>query len=227
MGERQAARLGAGDDRAARMSRLSAWLSQHVVSGGEIMHGPWGKHVDVPAGGAGWDADSAVSSLSREHYSGLVRMTALLIRDPARAEEIVQDSFAALHASGRRLGDSERALRYLRQCVVTRSRSVRPRRTGAGHDAAGAAAGGPPPGPEATAGRASSAIVGALHGLSAPQREALVMRYYAGLAEPEIAEIMRISERAVRQHTERALAALREALDSTGDTTAPGLLIAS
>lgn len=194
------------------MSRLSAWLSQHAVSGDEIMHGPWGKHVNVPAGGAGWDPDGAVTALSTEHYSALVRMTALLVRDAVRAEEIVQDSFAALHASGRRLRDSERALCYLRQCVVTRSRSVHPRRTGTGRDEAG---------------RASSAVVRALHGLSAPQREALVMRYYAGLAEPQIAEIMRISERAVRQHTERALAALREALDSTGDTTAPGLLIAS
>jgi hypothetical protein len=36
---------------------------------------------------------------------------------------------------------------------------------------------------------------------------------------------MRISERAVRQHTERALVSMRAVLDGTGDTL--GLLIAS
>src|SRR5207237_1091077 len=45
-------------------------------------------------------------------------------RDVATAEEVVQDSFIAMHAAWRRLRDTEKALSYLRQSVVNRSRSV-------------------------------------------------------------------------------------------------------
>ena len=58
------------------------------------------------------------------HYRSLVRLAALLVRDVATAEEIVQDSFIAMHGAWRRLRDNEKALSYLRQSVVNRSRSV-------------------------------------------------------------------------------------------------------
>ena len=58
------------------------------------------------------------------HYRSLVRLAALLLRDVATAEEVVQDSFVAMHGGWRRLRDSEKALSYLRQSVVNRSRSV-------------------------------------------------------------------------------------------------------
>ena len=73
---------------------------------------------------ADWDADRAVTALYSTHYRSLVRLAALLVRDVATAEEVVQDSFVAMHGGWRRLRDSDKALSYLRQSVVNRSRSV-------------------------------------------------------------------------------------------------------
>jgi RNA polymerase sigma factor (sigma-70 family) len=190
------------------------------------MHGPWGRHIDDLDGGGGGDADRAVTALYREHYSALVRLASLLVADAARAEEVVQDSFVALYACWRRLRGGERALCYLRQSVVNRCRTVRPRRLVAGRDAPGPGADVPDAGREPVPGAGSSAVVLALRVLPARQREALVMRYYVGLSEAEIAEIVGISERAVRQHAERALESLRAVLDTVGNAD-PGLLIAS
>ena len=58
------------------------------------------------------------------HYRSLVRLAALLVRDVATAEEVVQDSFIAMHTAWRRIRDNDKALSYLRQSVVNRSRSV-------------------------------------------------------------------------------------------------------
>src|SRR6202161_2170129 len=73
---------------------------------------------------ADWDADRAVTALYSTHYRSLVRLAALLLRDVSTAEEVVQDSFVAMHGGWRRLRDSDKALSYLRQSVVNRSRSV-------------------------------------------------------------------------------------------------------
>ena len=71
-----------------------------------------------------WDAGRALAELYAAHYQALVRLAALLVRDKATAEEVVQDSFVAMYASWRRLRDSGKASSYLRRCVVNRSRSV-------------------------------------------------------------------------------------------------------
>src|SRR6266540_3417163 len=62
-----------------------------------------------------WDADEAVTALYTVHYRSLVRLAALLLRDLATAEEVVQDSFVAMHGKWQRLRDPDRALAYLRQ----------------------------------------------------------------------------------------------------------------
>jgi DNA-directed RNA polymerase specialized sigma24 family protein len=69
-----------------------------------------------------------VSALYLTHYRSLVRLAALLVPDLASAEEIVQDSFAALHCAWLRMAETHDALGYLRRSVVSRSRSEpRPR----------------------------------------------------------------------------------------------------
>ena len=73
---------------------------------------------------AEWDAERAVTALYGTHYRALVRLASLLLRDVSTAEEVVQDSFVAMHDSWRRIRDTEKALSYLRQSVVNRSRSV-------------------------------------------------------------------------------------------------------
>ena len=77
----------------------------------------------------GWSADRAVTELYSLHYRALVRLAALLVRDTPTAEEVVQDAFVAMHGGWQRLRDAEKALAYLRQAVVNRSRSVLRHRT--------------------------------------------------------------------------------------------------
>jgi DNA-directed RNA polymerase specialized sigma24 family protein len=141
-----------------------------------------------------------VSALYEEHYAPLVRLAALLVRDTATAEEIVQDSFVAVAAAGRRR-DTDGALDFLRQSVLDRSRSVL--RHGI---TPGPAATGPPP--------CSPPLLAALGALPARQREVLVLRYYANLSEEQAADTIGISRAAVRRHATRANAALRTLLDA-------------
>jgi RNA polymerase sigma-70 factor (sigma-E family) len=162
---------------------------------------------------ADWDADRAVTALYTTHYRSLVRLAALLVRDVATAEEVVQDSFVAMHGGWRRLRDSDKALSYLRQSVVNRSRSVLRHRVVVDRNA-------PKPAPDmpsaehgAIALLERSAVVSALRTLPPRQREALVLRYYGDLSEAQIASTMGISRGAVKSHTARAIAALRSVLE--------------
>jgi RNA polymerase sigma factor (sigma-70 family) len=53
-----------------------------------------------------------------------------------------------------------------------------------------------------------SAVVSALRLLPGRQREAIVLRYYADLPEPEVAQAMGVSRGTVKSTTARGLAAL-------------------
>jgi RNA polymerase sigma-70 factor (sigma-E family) len=155
------------------------------------------------------DADSAVAALYRLHYRFLVGLAALLVPDIALAEGLVQDSFVAMHSAWRRLEDGDRALSYLHQAVVSRSRSVRRRRAVAGENLPGL-------GPGAAAELERSALVSALWRLAPRQREVVVLLYYADLPEAQVASAMGISPGAVRRHAARAMCVLRAELRGTG-----------
>jgi RNA polymerase sigma-70 factor (sigma-E family) len=160
-----------------------------------------------------WDADQAVTALYSAHFRSLVRLAALLVRDVATAEEVVQDAFVAMHGAWRRLRQPDKALSYLRQSVVNRSRSVLRHRAVVEKYA--------PKGlPDAQSAENGamvelerSAVVKALSALPTRQREALVLRYYGDLSEAEIAQTMGISRGAVKSHTARGMAALRSVLE--------------
>lgn len=160
-----------------------------------------------------WDADTAVTALYSAHYRSLVRLAVLLVRDVASAEEVVQDAFVAIHGAWRRLRDPDKALAYLRQSVVNRSRSVLRHRAVVEKYAPK----GLPDAPSAEHGAIGeferSAVIEALRSLPARQREALVLRYYGDLSEAEIADAMGISKGAVKSHTARGMAALRTVLE--------------
>jgi DNA-directed RNA polymerase specialized sigma24 family protein len=139
------------------------------------------------------DADRAVTALYLTHYRPLVALAARLVQDLAAAEEIVQDSFVAAHAARRRRPDAGLALSHLRRSVVDRSRSRRPHRAGVGQlapallpDRLDRLA---PPVlldrlavlPQRGAELERSAFISALWALPAPQREDVVLRYFADL----------------------------------------------
>jgi RNA polymerase sigma-70 factor (sigma-E family) len=158
------------------------------------------------------DVDRAVTELYAAHYRALVRLAVLLVRDTPTAEEVVQDAIVAMHEGWHRLRDKEKALAYLRQAVVNRSRSILRHRLVADRNLQEA----PPDMPSAEQGALvlldRSAVVAALRDLPERQREAIVLRYYADLSEAQIAATMEISRGAVKSHTSRGMASLRTVL---------------
>lgn len=164
------------------------------------------------------DADEALVALYTSHYRSLVRLAALLLHDVPAAEDVVQDAFVAVHGSWTRLRDTDKALAYLRQAVVNRSRSRLRRLKVADRKA-------PSLLPVEAITYVSSAeqsalasverarVMAALRGLPQRQREVLVLRYYSDLSEAQIAEAMGISTGAVKSHASRGMATLRQRLE--------------
>jgi RNA polymerase sigma-70 factor (sigma-E family) len=160
---------------------------------------------------SGWSADDALELLYVAHWRRLVRLAVLLVREVGTAEEIVQDSFIAVHARWNRLKDPDKALAYLRQSVVNRSRShlrhLSVVRRHAEHEA--------PLPPTAGADHTAydhvrrTTVLDALRRLPRRQREVLALRYYLDLSEAEIADLLGISRGAVKSHASRGAAALR------------------
>jgi DNA-directed RNA polymerase specialized sigma24 family protein len=160
-------------------------------------------------------ADQMVTRLYAAHYRQLVRLAVLLVHDLPTAQEIVQDAFVALHDAWRQRG-GESPLSYLRQSVVSRSRSVlHCRAANPGPPGSAPGAGGQHP----MTGLADPVVIRALIALPAQQREALVLNYYAGLSDAQIGAAMGISKHTAQGHIVRAMDGLRAVLDQAPEPT--------
>ena len=163
-----------------------------------------------------WSMDDAVTQLYSLHYRALVRLAALIVGDTPTAEDVVQDAFVAMHGGWQRLRDAEKALAYLRQAVVNRSRSVLRHRAVVDKNLQKA----PPDMPSAEHGALvqleRSAVVAALRGLPDRQREAIVLRYYVDLSVAETAAAMGNRHGTVKIYTFHGMTALRAALERSG-----------
>jgi RNA polymerase sigma-70 factor (sigma-E family) len=159
-------------------------------------------------------APLTISDLYRDHRMRMVRLAVLLVDDPSTAEDVVQEAFAGLHRHWSGLRDEAAAIGYLRTAVVNGSRSVlRRRRTARDYV----------PPHQVTARSAESlallstehqAVVDALATLPPRQREVLVLRYYGGLSEAEIADATGISRGTVKSTASRALDAVARVMGS-------------
>ncbi|GAA1970870.1 SigE family RNA polymerase sigma factor [Terrabacter lapilli] len=185
----------------------------------------------LPAGSRGGDSvsrtdlpgnpDVAITELYHAHWHRLVRLAWLLLRDQLAAEDVVQDAFVATHRSWGSVREGGRVVGYLRAAVVNGCRSAQRHQVvvdrHTARDAAAADAWGRASHASAEAEALGSlqgaAVIEALQGLPQRQREVLVLRYYAGLSEAEIAAALEISTGAVKTHAHRALATLRRTID--------------
>jgi RNA polymerase sigma-70 factor (sigma-E family) len=159
------------------------------------------------------DGPPLINDLYHSRRLSLVRLAVLMVDDLPTAEDIVQDVFTALY---RRHGPDLRNVTdpnaYLTTGVVNAARSaLRRRRT--------ARAWTPPPPDtipaaedEALLGESDREMLRALHGLTARQRQVVVLRYWSELSEEEIADTLRISRGTVKSTAHRALSVLRERL---------------
>lgn len=137
----------------------------------------------------------------------LLRFAAVLCGSRPLAEDVVQDVLLKAHARWDRIQRADRPDSYLRRMVVNEYLSWRrkwsrqvPRPEIAITDTA----------PDHATGYADrDHLVSELARLPRRQRTVLVLRYYGGNTDAEIAELMTCSPSTVRSYASRALATLR------------------
>lgn len=149
-----------------------------------------------------------IDDIYRTHRMGMVRLAILLVDDINSAEDVVQDAFAGLYRNWDQLRDAQAAIGYLRTAVVNGSRSMlRRRRTARAYV--------PPHSADARSAESMAmltaehqSVISALGELAPRQREILVLRYYGGLSEAEIAAATGLSAGTVKSTASRAVARL-------------------
>jgi RNA polymerase sigma-70 factor (sigma-E family) len=170
-----------------------------------------------PDGPAEQVGPSDLSVLFRRRHAELVRLALLLVGDQATAEDVVQDVFARLHARRAEAPAGKDPLPYVRAAVLNGCRSQLRRRAVAQRfagqnsrlfeqviqDSAEQ---------EMIRSQERAQVLAALAALPIRRREVLVLRYYVGLSESEIAAVLGISPGTVKSTAARGLAALARRL---------------
>ncbi|WP_279583235.1 SigE family RNA polymerase sigma factor [Fodinicola feengrottensis] len=159
-----------------------------------------GGRIDIPELYATW-------------WRPMIRLAVLLVDDVQSAEDVVQDAFVALHRRQDALKNPDAAVGYLRVCVLNLSRTVLRRRQVSRRHLKVAE-------PEQTAGADAPLLLSeehrqalaAVRRLPRRQREVLILRYWSGLSEQEIANTLGISTGSVKSNASRAMAGLRSTL---------------
>lgn len=159
-------------------------------------------------------ADSIdLHALYRAHWRYLVRLAVLMVDDTAAAEDVVQDAFVALHRRSGSLRDPDAALGYLRTSVLNLSRSVlRRRHTARKHLKVAEPEQTAPADHDVLLREEHRAALNAVRRLPRHQREVLILRYWSGLSEREIAQTLGISNGAVKSAASRGMATLQQML---------------
>jgi RNA polymerase sigma-70 factor (sigma-E family) len=144
--------------------------------------------------------------------AGLLRFAYLVTRDRGRAEEAVQDALIAAYPRWSRIGADPDA--YVRRCIVnadiSRWRRFFRRETPVGDPATLSPLTG---GPDHAVSHADADAVWRLcASLPTRQRAAVVLRYYEGLPDADIAEVLGCTAATVRSQIHRALGSLRATL---------------
>lgn len=142
--------------------------------------------------------------------AALLRYATTLTCDRDLAQDIVQEVLIRLHARWRRVQQLDRPDAYAKRAITNeflswrRRRSVRSVRVGAVPEVS------LPDPAEASAER--SEVWARLADLPPRQRAVLALRYYEGLDDAEIAEILGCAPVTVRSYASRGLATLRDRL---------------
>jgi len=162
------------------------------------------------------EREGALSDLFESEYRLLVAAARFIVDDQETAEDVVMEAFVSLHRRWRHLREPHEARRYLRSCVLNGARSqLRRRRVRRLHEADSTRDLLTSVDPGA-AGGDRMALLDALRALPTRQREVLVLRFYLGMVEAEVADQLGISVGSVKQHSSRGLAALQRAVEGAG-----------
>jgi RNA polymerase sigma-70 factor (sigma-E family) len=161
--------------------------------------------------------DERIAQLFTEHYDGFCRLAALLLRDRAAAEEVVQEAFLRTFSGWWRIRHPEHAERYLRTAVVNQCRSrlrrrhteYRSNRTSYATDPQREERHG-----SGDLGASGDALVvtDAVQRLPPRQRLAVILRYYEDLPEAQIARLLGCSAGTVKSQLAKARVTLAAVL---------------
>ncbi len=159
-----------------------------------------------------FSAAELIRELYHAHALTLIRTAKLLLRDQAAAEDAVQDAFLGLYRALPRLADRGQLLPYLRTAVINRCRDeLRGRRRAAARAIQHEPIASSPEDP-AMAVQERHAVLDAVGRLPRRAREILVLRYYLGLSDDQIAVTLGISRSTVSSTASRALGVLATTL---------------
>jgi RNA polymerase sigma-70 factor (sigma-E family) len=168
----------------------------------------------VPAPAAHSDAVADFTAWVADHHRPLLDFAQLVAGDASTGEDLLQIALARAYLRWSKLSaHDEHPLGYVRRIIVNENASLwrlawkrRERSTGSLPEAG-------------TVDPASIDTTWAMvKALPARQRAAVALRFYADLSVTETAEMMGCSVGAVKTHTTRALAKLREALVEDGES---------
>lgn len=174
-----------------------------------------GQELTGTGPGRGLDAGESVAALYQDQAPGLTRLAMARLHDRAAAEDVVQEAFCGLYRRWPYLAETASAPAYLRASVLNGCRSVQ----------RGRARGRVTPLTESTplggnvllAPSAESTVLAreerrvvraGLRALPPRQREAVALRYFAGLSVPDVARIMGVADGTVKSAISRALGSL-------------------
>jgi RNA polymerase sigma-70 factor (sigma-E family) len=148
-------------------------------------------------------------SFLEAELGSLLRFCAVLTGDGGRAEDVLQEVLIRAHARWDRIGPMDQRRAYVRRMVVNeylswRRRSWRSVAAGMAEDVIGGQT------PDIAAEVVErQALLGELARLPRRQRAVIVLRYYEGLSDSQIAQVLACRPATVRGYAARALATLR------------------
>jgi RNA polymerase sigma-70 factor (sigma-E family) len=156
----------------------------------------------------------------------VLRFAGVLTGDRALAEDVVQEVLIRAHARWRKIGRLDHPESYIRKMIVNEFISSK-RRTWRFIPAGSLPTGTRPDiADQHTADHAAhhaerAALLAEIGKLPRRQRAVLVLRYYEGLSDPEIATVLGCAAGTVRGYASRALATLRVEMRAPANAPAP------
>jgi RNA polymerase sigma-70 factor (sigma-E family) len=147
----------------------------------------------------------------------LLRYATAVTADPHLAQDVVQEVLLRAQQRWDRIAAADQPEAYVKRMVLNEYLSWRrrlARRAAPSPDEVIASAT-PPADDHAGVVADRCALVALIADLPPRQRAVLALRYYEGLGDPQIADLLGCSEATVRSHAARALAALRTSATTT------------
>ena len=184
------------------------------------MKRPFRRSTDVqhvltaPAAAVPSEADSAFEALYRDARDDLFAYLAGLLRDRHAAEDVTAVAFERAYSRRSRFDASRGTMRAWLFGIARNAALDELRRRGRQAELATEPADdSPAPDEEADVALRRTALRGALAQLTPRERELIALKFFAGLSNPEIADVIGVSESNAGTRLHRVMAKLREACD--------------